>query len=119
MKRKKGNKTGKNGADKGNCSSKELKLSLASEGSPVRNLALQSNTSKVTLKRLGVNMRKNIEPSITVRRGRSRVDSDTGGVCVAAEGDNLRKKSGVRSKLEHNESKLIAGQILNDLIDSN
>ena len=123
MKRKKvalktdSKKTVKEGADTGNRSSKELKLSQASEGCSIRDLPSQGKTSnsvpKVKLEKLGVKIKKNVDTSVPMRRGRSRSDVD------ATHLDNLRTRAGVRRKMDHNESKLIAGQILNDLIESN
>ena len=123
MKRKKvalktdSKKTVKEGADTGNRSSKELKLSQASEGCSIRDLPSQGKTSnsvpKVKLEKLGVKIKKNVDTSVPMRRGRSRSDAD------ATHLDNLRTRAGVRRKMDHNESKLIAGQILNDLIESN
>ena len=129
MKRKKvaqGNSktSGKKEATTRKSSSKELKIVPPSEECLMSDLATQGKTSqsfsKVKLKKLAVNM-ETVDSLVKVRRGRSRGDSASSAVCLEADKSNLSQtgRAGVRSKLDYHESRLIAADILNELIESN
>ena len=113
---------GKKGASTRKSSSKELKLSLPSEKCLMTDLATQGKTSLsfekvVKLKKLAVKIE-----NVTLRRGRSAgVDSDNSAACAEADKSNLNQfgRTETRSKLDHNESRVVAAEILNELIESN